>query len=383
MPSAGRFGASNAAASDLVLVGGGHAHVHVLAAFAAKAVPGLRLTLVTRDLHTPYSGLLPGVVAGHYAARDAHIDLRVLARRAGARLVHGSAAGLDRQSRRIMVDAGDPVAYDIVSLDIGIAPSLGDIDGAAAHAIPVKPIGAFLARFDRLLAQARRPGGPRRIVVVGGGAGGVELLLSVHARLFAETGGPLDFALVTRGEILATHNGRVRDAFRRILAERGIALHERSAAAAVRPGAVVTRDGRIIPADAVLVTTGAAGQPWLAGAGLVLHDGFVAVGPTLQSLGDPDVFAAGDCAALVETPREKAGVYAVRAGPPLARNLALHARGQAPLAWRPQSRHLALITTGERYAVASRGAFKAEGAWAWWLKDRIDRRWMARYRARD
>ena len=124
-----------------------------------------------------------------------------------------------------------------------------------------------------------------------------------------------------------------------------------------------------------------AGAPdWLASTGLALDDkGFVAVGPTLQSLNDERVFAAGDCAALVETPREKAGVYAVREGPPLADNLARLARGEAPRPWRPQARHLALISTGERYAVGSRGCLKFEGAWVWTLKDWIDRRWIGRF----
>jgi selenide,water dikinase len=154
--------------------------------------------------------------------------------------------------------------------------------------------------------------------------------------------------------------------------------------AAVQPGSVVMADGAVIAADAVLVATQAAAPGWLRTTGLTLDaHGFIAVGPTLQSMNDPNVFAAGDCAAMIETPREKAGVYAVRAGPPLATNLRLRARGERLRPWRPQRRHLALISSGDRYAIASRGCLKVEGAWVWTLKNWIDRRWMHQYQNAD
>ncbi|MDC7785908.1 FAD-dependent oxidoreductase [Rhodoplanes sp. TEM] len=371
---------------DLVLVGGGHAHVQVLGAFAARPEPGVRLTLVTRDLATPYSGMVPGVVAGRYTAAEAHVALAPLAARAGARLVHDSAVGLDRAARRVRLAAGPPLPYGLVSLDVGICPDLAAIDGAATHAIAVKPIGRLLEKVEALRERCRGPGRPRRIVVVGGGAGGVELMLALRARLVADAAedgrdpGRLGFALVTAGTLLATHNARVQAALRRALAAHGVVLYEHWSVAAVRQDAIVADTGDRIPADAVLVTTHAAAPRWLADTGLALDSGgFVAVGPTLQSVGDPDVFAAGDCAALMETPREKAGVYAVRAGPPLAANLRARARGEPLRPWRPQRRHLALIATGDGRAVASRGAFAAEGAWLWRLKDWIDRRWMRRW----
>jgi selenide,water dikinase len=371
--------------TDIVLVGGGHAHVHVLTAFAMRPEPGVRLTLVTRDLETPYSGMLPGVVAGLYTVDEAHIDLVRLAAATGTRLIHAEAVGLDRADKRVVIADRPPIAYDLVSIDVGITPALDAIDGAAAHGIAVKPIGSFLQKFAALLARCRRADGPRRIAVVGGGAGGVELLLSVRARLLAETQrADLRFVLVTDGDLLEQHNPRVRAAFRRVLAARGVELVEHRRVRALRAGAIELADGSAVAADAVLVTTDAAPPPWFAGTGLALdRGGFIAVGPTLQAENDPDVFAAGDCAALVASPREKAGVFAVRAGPPLAANLRRRARGEATRAWRPQRRHLALISTGERWAVASRGALEAEGAWLWRLKDWIDRRWMRMYQDAD
>jgi len=376
--------------TDVVLLGGGHAHVHVLKAFAMRPESGVRLTLVTRDLETPYSGMLPGVVAGLYTEPEAHIDLLRLAAVTGTRLIHAEAIGLDRARKRVLLSGRPPIAYDLLSIDVGITPALAQIAGAAERGIAVKPIGSFLSKFAALRERCRSPRGPRRIAVIGGGAGGVELLLSVRTHLLADTrsengrGADLTFALVTDGEILPTHDPKVRDSFRRAFAARGIALHEHQQARAVTPCAIELEGGQSVAADAVLVTTGAAAPPWFRNTGLALDkDGFLAVGPNLQTLTDPDVFGVGDCVNLVETPREKAGVFAVRAGPPLAANLRRRARGESPKPWRPQRRHLALISTGERYAVASRGPFKTEGAWVWKWKDWIDRRWMRMYQDAD
>ena len=377
-------------ATDIVLIGGGHAHVHVLVNLALRPLPGMRVTLIARDLAMPYSGMLPGVIAGLYRAGQAHIDLARLATVTGTRLIHAQANGLDRANKRVLLAGLPPVAYDLVSIDVGIEPSLSPVDGAAEHAIAVKPIGSFLTKIDALIARAGVPDGPRRIVAIGGGAGGVELLLSLRTRLIADAraagraASELTFTLVTEGDILATHNDRVRAAFRRAFAERGMILLESRRVRAVTADTVVLADGEAIGADAVLATTDAAAPAWFRGTGLDLDaKGFLAVGPTLQSVNDADVFAAGDCAALIESPREKAGVYAVRAGPPLADALHRRACGLRPDAWHPQARHLALISTGERYAIASRGLFKVEGAWLWTLKDWIDRRWMRQYQDTD
>ena len=371
--------------TDIVLLGGGHAHVHVLTAFAKLPEPGVRLTLVTRDLKTPYSGMLPGVVAGLYSVDEAHIDLVRLCAATGARLIHAEAKDIDRLNKRVELAGRSPIAYDLLSIDVGITPALSAIEGADERAIAVKPIGLFLSKFNSLLEECRGSDGPRRIAVIGGGAGGVELLLSVRSRLLKEmAGADFSFALVTDGEVLDQHNARVRDAFRRAFAARGIALHEHRKACAVTAEDIMLADGTTIAADAVLITTDAAPPPWFERTGLARDGGgFLAVDSTLQVLNDPGVFAVGDCAGLTASPRPKSGVFAVRAGPPLAENLRRRVRKQPLTPWQPQRQHLALISTGERYAVASRGWMKAEGAWLWTVKDWIDRRWVRMYQDTD
>src|SRR5580704_1269958 len=139
-------------AQDLVLVGGGHAHVHVLKSFGMRPVPGVRLTLVSRDVETPYSGMLPGYVAGNYSFEECHIDLRRLARFAGARLIRDEALGLDRAARRVLSRGHPPIRYDLVSLDIGSTPR-ASVPDAAENTISVKPIDRFAARWEALLLR--------------------------------------------------------------------------------------------------------------------------------------------------------------------------------------------------------------------------------------
>ena len=137
------------AVRDLVLIGGGHSHVAVLKAFAMKPLPGVRTTLIARDVHTPYSGMLPGHIAGHYGLDACHIDLRPLANLAGARIYHCAATGIDLDAREVFAEGRPPIPYDAVSIDIGSAPRTVDVPGAAEHTVPVKPIGRFVARFPR------------------------------------------------------------------------------------------------------------------------------------------------------------------------------------------------------------------------------------------
>ncbi len=208
-----------AIAQDLVLVGGGHAHVHVLKSFGMRPVAGVRVTLVAGDVETPYSGMLPGYVAGHYTFEECHIDLGRLARFAGARLIRDEAVGLDRAACSVLCRAHPPIRWDVLSLDIGSAPRSDDVPGAAEHAIAVKPIARFAARWEALLARAPALPG-LRLAVVGGGAGGVELALSAQYRLAALCGGAVEVTLVTRDGLLPSHNRRVRGLFEQILAER-------------------------------------------------------------------------------------------------------------------------------------------------------------------
>jgi selenide,water dikinase len=327
--------------------------------------------------------MLPGYIAGHYTYDACHIDLRKLAVASGARLIHGEATGIDRAQRAVLLANRPPIPYDVLSLDIGSTPRRDEVPGAGEHAVAVKPIASFAARWDALVERARRGSGRLRVAVVGGGAGGVELALSIGHRLRAVMGeagrdrAQLEVVLMTAGEVLASHNERARRLFERILGERGVRVRANSRVVGVEPGIIRTEQGASIAVEEIIWVTEAGTASWMAESGLeCAPHGFVKVRETLQSINDPLIFAAGDMADVLAHPRPKAGVFAVRQGPALAANLRRVLLGEEPRAFKPQREFLTLISTGERHAVASRGRWSSAGKSWWRLKDWIDRRFM-------
>jgi selenide,water dikinase len=372
---------------DIVLVGGGHSHVGVLKSFGMQPIPGVRITLICTDTHTPYSGMLPGYVAGHYDYDAVHIDLSRLAVFSRAGLYRDEVIGLDRVNRKVLCRNRPPVPYDVLSINIGSSPQLQGVPGAVENAIPVKPITRFNERWLALLARVQHHPGTMTVAVVGAGAGGVELLLAMQFRLrntlraLGRNPDDLVFHLFTSSaDILPTHNKGVRRRFDAVLAARQVIVHRNAAVTQVMAGRLQTAAGVLIDADEIVWVTRAGGAAWLKDTGLALdRDGFIQVADTLQTVTDPLIFAAGDIAAMVNHPLEKAGVFAVRQGPPLTHNLRLSVQGSALKAYHPQSRWLALISTGDKVAVASRGWLGFGGAWVWRWKDWIDQRFMRKF----
>ena len=379
-------GNSTPIVKDLVLVGGGHSHLAVLKRFGMKPLAGVRLTLICRDLQAPYSGMLPGFIAGHYSFDEAHIDLGPLARFAGARFYHDEVVALDPVARTLQCVSRPPVRYDVLSINVGSAPITRNVPGADGNVVPVKPIDGFVAAWNGLRERILSDPGSARIAIVGGGAGGVELALSVQHRLRQllaaqdRDGTALEFHLFTdTDDIMPTHNRFVRAKFRRILAQRGVHLHTNQRVERVAPGHLIS-DGVAHSFNEILWVTMAGAQPWLGEAGLDVSDeGFVLVNDSLQSTSHEDLFAAGDVANMVNHPRPKSGVFAVRQGRPLADNLRRRLLGQRLRPFRPQRLFLSLVSTGDKYAIASRSRWALEGRLIWRWKDWIDRRFMRKY----
>ena len=372
---------------DVVLLGAGHSHVTVLRMFGMKPIPGVRLTLISREVHTPYSGMLPGLIAGHYGFDDAHIDTGPLARFAGARLYQDEVVDLDLAGRRVICRSRPPVPYDLLSLNIGSTPNTAGVPGASEHAIPVKPIDGFLRRFEALQTRVLARKGRAAVALVGACAGGVELLLAVEHRLrhamrdggFDASG--LSFVLVSDvPNILPSFPAAFRARFHSILAARGIAVVTGAPVTAVETGRLMLAGYGPLAADEILWTTQAAPARWLAKAGLPLDPrGFLKVDSMLRVIGQDDVFAAGDTIAFSDRELPKSGVYAVRAGPALADNIRRTLTGRSLRRFKPQREALYLVSTGERHAVGTRNGVVVEGAWVWRWKDWIDRRFMRKY----
>lgn len=362
----------------LVLAGGGHAHLHVLKAMSERRWPGVEVVLLTPYARQLYSGMVPGWMAGHYALDQCAAPLVPLAQAAGVRLVLDQVIGVDAAGRGVLTANSGSIPYDILSLDVGAPMDCSFLAATGAALLPVRPLEDFVAAWADQVDRLRRRGSAR-VVVVGGGAGGVELALAACYRLAGELGRKNAWvSLVTGPGLLPGHGPRVVARVRQALRRYGVA--EVAGYAAGSPEGVLLDSGVTLAADCVIAATGVRPHAWLVDSRLALDgSGFIAVGDGQQSVSHAEVFAAGDAATRMDAPHAKSGVYAVRAGPVLAANLERALAGLAPLPYRPQKRTLYLLSTGPEEAVMSWGGVAASGHWVWRWKDWIDRRFLRRY----
>ncbi len=356
----------------LLLLGGGHAHVHVLKSLIGAPLHEVSVTLVSPFARQVYSGMLPGWLAGHYNIDECVIPLPPLVSKAGVTFQQTAATGIDLSRNVVHCANGAELAFDVLSIDTGPIANVATIPGAAEHAIAIRPIEAFIESMKRVKRdiESRRS---THIAFVGAGAGGVELAMALrHAY-----GARVDIALISAADTLP---GSVGPRLARIMAERGVRVISNQAAARIAPRAVLLESAKVVDADVIIVATGTSAATWPREAGLASDArGFILVNDFLQSTSHANVFAAGDCATMQNFVRPKSGVYAVKAGAPLNENLRRYLRGDSLKAYAPQERSLYLVSTGAKHAIASWGKFAIEGDWVWRWKDRIDRGFMARY----
>lgn len=393
---------SPADAPTLVLVGGGHAHVEILRRLALEEHPAVRTVLVSPYPHHHYSGMTPGYLAGIYREEELALDLEALCRRAGAERVEGWASAVDVGARRVVLADGRSLPYDLASFATGSTSAGSGTPGVGEHALGIKPLSRAVAvrrRLEELAGredEGRHPEGhgPRSVVVVGGGAGGVETAFAA-ARTLAERDGTADrgpgrprwdVTLLEAGDrILSAYRDRFRRKARAALEERGVRVVTEAPVAAVEEGAVRLEDGTRRASDLTLWLTGPAAPALFAESELpVDRRGYLLVDSALRVPGYPELFAAGDCATPAEHPdTPKAGVYAVHQAPVLWESLRATLAGKDPAAegahFEPQQGYLSLLNVCDGTALLSWKGIAARGRWAWWLKDRIDRRFVRRY----
>ncbi|MFT5693517.1 MAG: selenide,water dikinase, partial [Oceanicoccus sp.] len=374
--------------SDLVLVGGGHSHLAVVKHFAMNPIAGLRITMISRDVHTPYSGMLPGLIAGHYELDEAHIDLRRLCERANVRLFHSVVTNIDLSTKQVICDNRAAVRYDWLSINVGSQPDLSSIDGAHSHGIAVKPIDRFLDQWRSIQHQLESWNNSTRfkICVVGGGAASVEVALAIMHNL-SEKGlsenTQIDI-VSSSPQLLPTHSQRAQQLMTEQLQQRKIDVYYdhkvSSAHDKDRKTTLEFADKVPIICDVVIWAIHAGSPSWLQSTGLQCDSkGFVAVNEYLQSCSHPSVFAAGDIAHFTPQALPKSGVYAVRSGLLLAKNLSNTIQNRRLKPYRPQRHFLSLLITGDKQAIASKGSVSFKGKWLWTWKDHIDRKFMDQY----
>jgi selenide, water dikinase len=366
----------------LVLVGGGHAHVEVLRDLALAPDEGVAVTLVTPHPWFTYSGMIPGFVAGHYEIDDLTVELKTLCEQARVELVASTVTLVSAMGREVICANGAVLPYDVLSVDVGSHPLIGGARGVEKHAIVIRPMEKLLKGWADVLVRAR-DGRIGAITVVGGGAGGVELALAMEYRLRQELG--LAWAHVrlisNTPRIVPEFNAGARSRLESKFARRNVGLHLESAVTEVGPDYVRLEQGLEFASEAVFWVAGGIAPEWIRDSGFATDErGYLLTNDFLQSPSNPDVFAAGDCQTQVGRKHAKAGVYAVRAAPTLVANLRAALAGKPLEPFKTGERYLALVSTGSRQAVGVWSGLSWEGAWVWQWKDRIDRRFVARYR---
>ena len=363
------------AVADLVLIGGGHAHALVLRMWGMTPQPGVRLTMINPDPVAPYTGMLPGHIAGHYTRPEMMIDLVRLCRFANARLILGHATGINPTTKRIQFSGRPDISYSVASIDIGITSDLPAIPGFKDHAFAAKPLGAYADAWQNFLIN---PPPTPHIVIIGAGIGGAELAMASLHRL-ASLGTRPHITLVDQNpDMLQGIGHSARLATLEKLREMGVTLLPATQITQINAASVTLQNGQTIPSDFTLSVATARPHNWLGDTGLAMTDGYLTLTPTLQT-SNPAIFAAGDCAHLPHAPRPKAGVFAVRAAPILFHNLRATLSGQRLRAFNPQRDYLKLISTGTKSAIADRSGLSLQGAWLWRWKHRIDAKFMAKF----
>ncbi|HEY9802235.1 MAG TPA: FAD-dependent oxidoreductase [Leptolyngbyaceae cyanobacterium] len=380
-------------ANNLVLIGGGHSHAILLKVLGMKPLPGVRLTLISPDSDTPYSGMLPGHIAGVYSRDECHINLQRLANFAQAQFYIDEVVGLDLKNHKVICGKHPAVDFDLLSIDIGSTPARISVSGAAEYAVPAKPVSQLLEHWYEVLdSVTQNPQVKRSIAIAGGGAGGVELALSMQAhlqRILEQAQQPLsnlEIHLFHRHpELMTHHHPSVQRQVKQILMRRDVKLHLGQTVCAIAPSEelleIKCESGLKVKCDKIFWVTQASAPQWLKTTGLATDErGFILVKDTLQSLTHPEVFAAGDIATMINHPCPKAGVFAVRQGKPLYENLKRILQGQPLKPYKPQQQYLSLIGTGDGSAIATRGSITLPPhplLWRW--KDWLDRRFMQQF----
>jgi NADH dehydrogenase FAD-containing subunit len=366
-----------------VLLGAGHAHLETLRQSGRFTRRGHELVLVAPGPFW-YSGLATGMLGGTYPPDLDRVDVAALVARGGGRFIRGRATGIDVAARRVHLEDGPSLRYDALSLNLGSEVPVADVPGLAEHGIAVKPI-ENLWRLRRELEErlpSATSGRPLRLVVIGGGATACEVAANARRRA-DDLDGAAEVTVLARGERLHEHVARrAAEGLLRSLRRRGVRVELGAAVERIEPGCALLADGRRFPFDLLVPAIGLVPSPLVRATGLPTDGaGALLVDESLRSVADPAVLGGGDCVAWPGRSLAKVGVYAVREAPILCHNLLATLEGRPPRRFRPQRRFLLILNLGDGTGLASWGPLHWRGRLAFWLKDRIDRRFLARYRA--
>ena len=366
---------------QLLLAGGGHAHLEVLRQLIKAPLKGVQTTLVSLSRYHHYSGMVPGFLAGTYDEANIAFDLEALCHRAGVKFLVDQVTRLSPTQRQIVTATEKRLAYDLISFNLGSgAAGAGRPEVASAQLI--KPISRAIQLRERILREAAA--NPRtRISVVGAGAAGFEIVCAARSLLLARGLKPRISLFDSAPQILDGYSEAFRMRGAGILESFGIEVHLGEQITSVERDRLVTPKGEIYPSDVTVWLTGAAAPLLFAESGLAVDDrGFLLVDDNLRSISNPQILAVGDCATLLNYPQTpKAGVYSVRQAPILWQTIRANCLGGEGLRYLPQSSFLSILNLCDGRALLRYKGLISASRWAWMLKDWIDRRFMRMYQS--
>lgn len=354
--------------ANLLLIGGGHAHVTALRWLQKRPCPDVSITLINPRAYAVYSGMVPGFVAGHFSRSEVEIDLGRLCTESGADIIHDTIIDLDPIRKRAMGQSGKTYSYDLASVDVGIVSAPPNVSDSKMD-LAVKPMSPFVEAWAQV--SKNLSGG---VTIVGAGLGGVELAFAVRHRM-RSNGLPdtVPVSLVDQSKILSASSPPLRRALRQRLIVAGVDVLEDTEVRRHHDGQLELASGQSLTPQLVLWTAGGRAHDWLAQSGLKARNGFPVVAASLQSISHPDIFIVGDAASLPDKRVPKAGVYAVRQGPVLMQNMIAKSRGAPLQDFVPQKDYLKLVSLGKKAAIAEKWGLTVQLPGLWGLKTWIDR----------
>lgn len=366
----------------LVLAGGGHAHLTVLANIASTIERGHRVTVIGPSPHHYYSGMGPGMLGGTYRPEEIRFATQAVVERQGGQFLRDQVVRIDAAARTVHLASGQAIAYDVLSCNTGSQIDetlLAGHDGSGI--VTVKPIERLQQARDRVIALAGR--GPFTIAIAGGGPSAAEIagnLLQLTKRPGLNQPRIMIFA-GGRG-LMGRFPEGVRQRVIRTLTSRGVEIvNQRVTALSAQE--VVTETGRT-PADLVVLASGIVPSPLFRDSQLATGpEGGLLVNRFLHAPDHPQIFGGGDCIFFADEPLDKVGVYAVRQNPILHHNLLATLEGRPLQPFEPGGTYLLIFNLGEGLGVLHKGWLTMEGRAAFWIKDLIDRRFMRRFQAME
>ena len=323
----------------VVLVGGGHSHCIFLKRWAMRREkPPSEIILINPEAFTPYTGMLPGLISGYYKKEDVYIDLGKLCNSSGARFLRGQVESINLVKKTLTIQGRPELFFDLISIDVGITSKPSDFSSTSKSVVSAKPLDQLYSSWNNFILKSTQLK-KRKINIIGGGLGGVELAFSANERLGKEKI-PYDITILDRGPILKNESRGLKIRLKKLMQKNSFKIIESTNIVRIEDAGIEISDGSLIESDFTILASGAYPYPWIKQSGIPCINGFIIVDKFLRSPKFPFLYAAGDCAHLQETPRPKAGVFAVRAGPYLFHNILATIEKKVLKKFNPQRNHL-------------------------------------------